>query len=221
MSLDNQRGYDQWAATYDTDPNSTVAADDLAFPRLWSGLRSQRVLEIGCGTGRHTRRLLDQGNTVVGLDLSAEMLARARERCPGAQLVHGDILRLAPGALGAPFEVALSALVLEHVADLPRYFEVLAQHLAPGARYHVSEIHPQRAQAGRLAHFVDRATGSETWLDSTAHADGHLEAAAAQAGFACVHREDALGDAALGERWSKYLGRPMTRMWTFERGPRG
>jgi SAM-dependent methyltransferase len=172
MSEHNQRGYDQWAATYDTDPNSTVAADDLAFPRLWSALRGQRVLELGCGTGRHTTRLLAQDNTVVALDLSAEMLARARARCPGVHFVHGDVLTLAPDALGEPFQAALSALVLEHVADLPRYFGVLAAHLRPGARYYVSELHPARAQAGRLAHFVDAATGRETWLESTAHAEG-------------------------------------------------
>jgi SAM-dependent methyltransferase len=217
MSKHNQRGYDQWAATYDTDPNSTVAADDLAFPRLWSELRGQRVLELGCGTGRQTTRLLEQGNTVVALDLSAEMLARARARCPGVRFVHGDVLTLAPGALGEPFQAALSALVLEHVTDLPRYFGVVAAHLVPGARYYVSELHPARAQAGRLAHFVDPATGRETWLDSTAHAEGHLEAAAATAGLLCVHREDAVGSPALGERWRKYLGQPLTRMWIFER----
>lgn len=217
MSEHNQRGYDQWAATYDTDPNSTVAADDLAFPRLWSALRGQRVLELGCGTGRHTTRLLAQENTVVALDLSAEMLARARARCPGVHFVHGDVLTLAPDALGEPFQGALSALVLEHVADLPRYFGVLAAHLVPDARYYVSELHPARAQAGRLAHFVDAATGRETWLESTAHAEGHLEAAAATAGFVCVHREDVLGSPALGERWRKYLGQPLTRMWIFER----
>jgi SAM-dependent methyltransferase len=106
MSEHNQRGYDQWAATYDTDPNSTVAADDLAFPRLWSALRGQRVLELGCGTGRHTTRLLAQDNTVVALDLSAEMLARARARCPGVHFVHGDVLTLAPDALGEPFQAS-------------------------------------------------------------------------------------------------------------------
>ena len=217
MSEHNQRGYDQWAATYDTDPNSTVAADDLAFPLLWSALRGQRVLELGCGTGRHTTRLLAQDNTVVALDLSAEMLARARARCPGVPFVHGDVLTLAPGVLGRPFQAALSALVLEHVADLPRYFGVLAAHVVPGGRYYVSELHPSRAQAGRLAHFVDAATGRETWLDSTAHPEGHLEAAAAAAGFVCDHREDVLGSPALGERWQKYLGRPLTRMWIFER----
>lgn len=217
MSEHNQRGYDQWAATYDTDPNSTVAADDLAFPQLWSALRGLRVLELGCGTGRHTTRLLAQDNTVVALDLSAEMLARARARCPGARFVQGDVLALAPGVLGEPFEAALSALVLEHVADLPRYFGVVASHLVPGARYYVSELHPARAQAGRLAHFMDRATGRETWLESTAHAEGHLEAAASAAGLACVHREDVLGSTALGERWQKYLGRPLTRMWIFAR----
>ena len=34
----------------------------------------EEVLEIGCGTGRHTRRLVEQGNSVTGLDLSEGML---------------------------------------------------------------------------------------------------------------------------------------------------
>lgn len=78
---DNQRnaaGYDTWSATYDTDPNSTVFADEHAFPMAWKAVRAQRVLEIGCRKGRHTEKLVAQGNHVTALDLARGMLDVAR-----------------------------------------------------------------------------------------------------------------------------------------------
>ena len=57
------------------------------FPRLGS------VLEVGCGTGHFSRWLSDQGLAVVGLDLSAAMLAEARA-LNGVPLVWGDARRL-------------------------------------------------------------------------------------------------------------------------------
>jgi len=42
-----------------------------------------RVLDLGCGTGRTTGPLADRGYDVVGVDISEEMVARARERHPG------------------------------------------------------------------------------------------------------------------------------------------
>lgn len=40
--------------------------------------RSSRILDIGCGTGRHTIELARRGYSVTGVDLSASMLAKAR-----------------------------------------------------------------------------------------------------------------------------------------------
>ena len=57
----------------------------------------ERILDLGCGDGRHLDLLLGQGREAVGLDLSAELLAFARgrngwDRPPG--LVRGDMRRL-------------------------------------------------------------------------------------------------------------------------------
>lgn len=57
------------------------------FPRLES------ALEVGCGTGHFSRWLSDQGLAVVGLDLSAAMLAEARA-LNGVPLVWGHARRL-------------------------------------------------------------------------------------------------------------------------------
>jgi SAM-dependent methyltransferase len=55
----------------------------------------QRVLDIGCGNGRHLFHLLRQTPHVVGLDYSPDLLAVARDLLgPGACLIRGDMRRL-------------------------------------------------------------------------------------------------------------------------------
>jgi SAM-dependent methyltransferase len=57
-----------------------------------------RVLDLGCGTGRHLAHLGARGYEVTGLDLSPHMLREAAERLDregvSARLVHGDICRV-------------------------------------------------------------------------------------------------------------------------------
>lgn len=58
------------------------------------GDRSRRILDIGCGTGRHAIELAARGYRVTGIDLSESMLARAREnarrRGVGVEFLRGD-----------------------------------------------------------------------------------------------------------------------------------
>ena len=66
----------------------------MHFPVVWRRLTGKRVLEIGCGTGRHTANLVRQGNEVVGIDLSPGMLAVARRTLEGhrVELIHADFM---------------------------------------------------------------------------------------------------------------------------------
>ena len=48
--------------------------------RLLGPLRGKRLLELGCGTGDASVRFAQQGATVIGVDGSAENIARARTR---------------------------------------------------------------------------------------------------------------------------------------------
>jgi SAM-dependent methyltransferase len=53
------------------------------------------ILDLGCGAGRHAAHLVEAGAEVVGFDLSAALLARARQRLAGAaRLVRGDMRHL-------------------------------------------------------------------------------------------------------------------------------
>ena len=79
-----------------------------------------RVLDAGCGPGLVSRGLLDAGLHVVGVDLSTEMIERARMRCAAdgdrARFVHGSVYDPVLNQF-APFDGALSRFVLHHVVD--------------------------------------------------------------------------------------------------------
>ena len=59
------------------------------------GLQGHRVLDVGCGTGKSLRPLVDRGYLATGVDVSAEMLAEARVALPPhVPLVQADMRAL-------------------------------------------------------------------------------------------------------------------------------
>ena len=70
-----------YAKKYDQEvyTQGTVAEVDFVEKEL-GGDRSKRILDIGCGTGRHAIELTKRGYQVTGFDLSEAQLRRAREK---------------------------------------------------------------------------------------------------------------------------------------------
>lgn len=94
----SQAAFDQQAATYDTGIQGSHAR--ALYPYLLREIGrawGDRVLDIGCGTGALLEQILseDAHRQVTGLDLSANMLDRARQRLGDrAVLARGDSERL-------------------------------------------------------------------------------------------------------------------------------
>jgi SAM-dependent methyltransferase len=97
------------------------------------------VLELGCGTGRLCRRLLEHGLTVTGVDNSAEMLSSIPAGVTG---VFADIESL---SLGCRFDnVLLASHLINHEDDdVARHFlEAAARHVNPTGRVFVQRFDP-------------------------------------------------------------------------------
>jgi SAM-dependent methyltransferase len=92
------------------------------------------VVDLGCSSGYLLAdlRAAYPGATLVGLDLVAAGLRRAHVIVPDARLVQADACRL-PLA-DASVDAAVSANLLEHVADDARALTEIARVLRPGAR---------------------------------------------------------------------------------------
>lgn len=137
---DVEAGYAAWAESYDDPGNDTIAAEEPVVRALLDDLPAGPVLDAACGTGRHTAYLAAAGREVTGVDASPEMLARAREHVPGAELLEGDLTALP--VTDASYTGAVCALALAHLPDLGPALTELARVLRPGGRLVISNPHP-------------------------------------------------------------------------------
>jgi SAM-dependent methyltransferase len=98
------------------------------------------VLDAGCGTGEHALLLAAIGHPVVGVDLAAEAIRRARAKAaergvhPSPKFLVGDALDLRTLEPFGPFDAALDVGLFHTFsdADRPRYAASLAAAVRPG-----------------------------------------------------------------------------------------
>ena len=137
--VDAVAGYAAWASVYDEPGNALIDLEEPVVRRVFDDLPVGTVLDAACGTGRHAEFLHGAGHRVLGVDDSPEMLARARERVPGAELRRGrlDALPVADGSVDA----VVCALALTHVESLAPVLAEFARVLRPGGRLVISDLH--------------------------------------------------------------------------------
>jgi len=104
-----------------------------------AGLRpGVRCLELGCGTGEFTERLVESGCELVAVELSEETAALARRRVEGrARIVVGNV-ETGEGLEGLELDAIVGVSVLHHV-DLDATFERTFSLLRPAGRFAFSE----------------------------------------------------------------------------------
>jgi SAM-dependent methyltransferase len=129
--------FDTFARFYDADYGAID--DDVPFYRELARRAGGRVLEAMCGTGRLLQPLAQAGLRVSGVDVSAALLARARERLAAAgaidraELMEADIRERAPrGPFGLAIVAINSFMHLSTVHDQLAALERIHAALAPG-----------------------------------------------------------------------------------------
>jgi SAM-dependent methyltransferase len=132
-----ERGYDElgarfgeWARRIEDDPRERFTGE--LESRLPAGAR---VADLGCGAGVPSTRRLAERFDLLGVDVSAEQLALARENVPAARFVRADVteLELPAASLGA----VTAFYSLNHVPreSLEPLFERVAGWLVPGGLF--------------------------------------------------------------------------------------
>lgn len=106
-------------------------------------LAGKRVLDLGCGYGWHCRYAAEQGaELVVGIDLSKQMIARARELTQTGNIEFQQSSIEDFQAPAGSFDVVLSSLALHYVPDLAATCLQVARLLDPGGHFCYSVEHP-------------------------------------------------------------------------------
>ncbi|MFC3994761.1 class I SAM-dependent methyltransferase [Nocardiopsis sediminis] len=153
-------------ATYSEDAAEYFAGPEGWFPPDVIACREAagRVLDIGCGPGRHALAIAAAGHEVVGLDVSADAVAVARRRGVDARL--GSLLD-PPGGIGTFDTLLLLGASLALLTTYPRLRAGLAALAAvanPGARLLASDVAVDTAQEpSRLRVCIERDGRRSGW----------------------------------------------------------
>lgn len=152
--MNTQEAYNNWASQYDTNINKTRDLEGKALRTVLSGISFESCLEIGCGTGKNTVWFAEKAGQITSVDLSEEMLAKAKEKITSdkVQFVQADIItdwRFR----NQLYDLVSFSLVLEHIETLEHIFKETAAALKPGGHVYIGELHPFKQYAGSKARF--------------------------------------------------------------------
>lgn len=217
VSVDD--GYAKWAPAYDAYANGLIMIEEPIVHDLLAkdGLSGRRVLDVACGTGRHTFFLAKNGAEVTGVDQSKAMLERARAKQavePGegvsVRFLEGDVAKL-PVA-DATFDIVLSGLVMEHVAEVRPALHEAARVLAPGGAFVLSVYHPAFLLQGVPPHFKDATGTVEYEMPAHVHLPSEYITVMLELGLRLTHFiEPTVGDELIAQKpnWEKHRGMPV------------
>jgi len=151
-------------------PNPLIVIEKDLTLNLIGNVKNQKVLDVGCGTGRYCELLAKRGAKVVGIDPSQKMLEYAKRKITvdcRFELLCGRIEDMELPS--NHFNVVVSALTFGHISQLDRVIMKVSRIIKKEGRLIVSDIHPYWPISGHdYAEFFDEK-GQEYRIPEYAH----------------------------------------------------
>jgi len=147
--------------------------------------RGRRALEIGCGTGLFTKMFAASGADIVAVDISGELLEKARERNLPPDQVKFLEKRFEDCDLEGPFDAVVGSSVLHHL-DVDAALPQILRLLKPGGYLSFAEPNMLNPQVYLERKFHYLPAFSYTSPDETAFVRWKFAAQLRQIGFESV-----------------------------------
>ncbi len=169
--------YDNIAAWYDKTISSASPVYDVVLPSLFAllgDIQGQRVCDLACGQGEVTRALARRGAEMVGVDVSAKLLAIAQQEektKPLGVTYRLDNAETLATMADSTFQGVLCNLALMDIADLAATCQAVWRVLIPSGWFVFSITHPC-FQAPHAA-WRTKPDGSMSREIDTYFAEGH------------------------------------------------
>ncbi|WP_426688580.1 class I SAM-dependent methyltransferase [Rhodanobacter ginsengiterrae] len=181
------QAYALWASSYPAHAhNPVMQAEERAMLGLMpASLHGEAVLDVGCGSGRYMLHALRRDAArVIGVDLSARMLARAgTELAAWPSVAEIDLVQGSLAALPVPdawANLTICGLVVGHLDILQQSLAELCRVTRPGGTLLCSDVHPIGHALGWLRDF--KSGDRHYAVQHTQHLYSHWHAACATLG---------------------------------------
>lgn len=169
------------AKAYDGGFNFVTSYGDAVL-ELLNPQPGERILDIGCGTGKHVAKLSEFGCKVVGIDMDEAMLTEARDHFPTGKFVFADAQTWHSDQ---PFDAAFSNAALHWIPDLAAVFTRTHENLKPGGRlvFEMGGKGNVKTASDSLAQAFTEITGKELENPKNYLSIGEVSALLEPAGF--------------------------------------
>jgi len=136
-----------------------------------AGLRgSEKILDLGCGSGRHLLAFAKRGYSVVGVDASEVLLREAKTQLEGqnlsARLVRGDLFEL--GSLGE-FDLVISMFTSFGYSDDDQVnasvFNTVRENLRQGGQFFLDYLHPDQVKRTLIPYEEKEVNGKKVVIE--------------------------------------------------------
>ena len=156
--MDVKQAYNIWADQYDSNNNKTRDLEAISLRAILPDIKFDNCLEIGCGTGKNTEYLITKAKQVTAVDLSNEMLAKARQKIntDNVQFIQTDI-KNDWTFVTKQYDLVTFSLVLEHIENLNDIFKKVSNVISSNGFVYVGELHPFKQYTGTKARFDTEA----------------------------------------------------------------
>lgn len=163
--------FDEWAESYD----NTVVGHDEEYKEVFEGYDdileevaskvNGTVIEFGVGTGNLSKKLLDKGNKVIGIEPSKEMRAIATQKLPQLSIHDGDFLTLP--AFDEKIDGIVCTWAFHHLTDEEKNIaiEKYSALLETGGKIVFADTVYENAEAKRAIIEVAEAKGFKNLVD--------------------------------------------------------
>ena len=140
---DNPEFFSGYSALPRSVQGLDAAPEWPALRAMLPDLRDRHVVDLGCGFGWFCRFAREAGAAkVLGIDVSGNMLERARDMTSDPAIVYRQADLETPTLREGAFDLVYSSLTLHYLTSLSALFDTIHQALVPGGRFVFSIEHP-------------------------------------------------------------------------------
>jgi trans-aconitate methyltransferase len=122
----------RWDAGLYDSKHAFVSQNAKGLVDLLAAKPSERVLDLGCGTGTLTAEIAASGAQIVGVDRSREMIEEARKKFPE---LHFEVCDARSLTFSEEFDAVFSNAALHWIPEAARVVEGVSRALKPGGKF--------------------------------------------------------------------------------------
>lgn len=216
-TVDVKTGYGQWVTTYEDTVEDVMDLALLTRLTTVAWQKTKRAADLGCGTGRTAAWLRAQGvHHIDGVDLTPEMLERARARGAHTTLTEADVTET--GLETGAYDLAIASLIDEHLADLGPFYREAARLVRPGGTCVVVAYHPHFMMTTGMPTHYKTETGEDVAITTHLHLVSDHVNKAREAGWHLEEMQESLIDEqwlARKPKWAKYQNTPISAAYVW------